>query len=213
MSEDSGINYGARNIKVLKGLEPVQKRPGMYTNTNNPNHIIEEVIDNAADEALGGHSNKIIVTVHTDNSVTVEDNGRGIPTDMHEDAGVSAGEVIFTRLHSGGKFAKDTDGAYNFSGGLHGVGVSVSNALSDLLVVQSMRDGFIKEITFSNGIVIEPLREIKSIPKKQRGTKVTVKANPKYFDSPDVDLLQLEHSLRAKAVLLTGIEVKLIIEK
>jgi len=213
MSEDSGINYGARNIKVLKGLEPVQKRPGMYTNTNNPNHIIEEVIDNAADEALGGHSNKIIVTVHTDKSVTIEDNGRGIPTDMHEEEGVSAVEVIFTRLHSGGKFDKDTDGAYNFSGGLHGVGVSVTNALSDLLIVQSMRDGFVKQITFSNGVVIEPLREIKSIPKKQHGTKVTVKANPKYFDSPDVDLIQLEHALRAKAVLLTGIEVKLIIEK
>lgn len=213
MSEDKEVNYSARNIKVLKGLEPVQKRPGMYTNTNNPNHILEEVIDNAADEALGGYSNKIIVTVNVDKSITVEDNGRGIPTDMHPEEGVSAVEVIFTRLHSGGKFDKADGGAYNFSGGLHGVGVSVTNALSDLLVVESIRDGFIKRIIFSNGAVIEPLSEIKTVAKKLHGTRVTVTPNPKYFDSPEVDMAQLEQALRAKAVLLTGIEVKLIIEK
>lgn len=212
MSEQES-NYGASKIKVLKGLEPVQLRPGMYTNTNNPNHILEEIIDNAADEALAGFSNKIIVTCNADFSITVEDNGRGIPTDMHEGEGVSAVEVIFTRLHSGGKFEKEAGGAYNFAGGLHGVGVSVTNALSNRLVVESMRDGFIKQIVFSNGVVIEPLREIKTIAKKVHGTRVTVTPNPKYFDSPDFDLQQLENALRAKAVLLNGIEVKLIIER
>lgn len=212
MSEKE-VNYGAKNIKVLKGLEPVQLRPGMYTNTENPNHILEEVIDNAADEALAGYSSKIIVTVHSDKTVTVEDDGRGIPTDIHPDEGVSAVEVIFTRLHSGGKFEKDSGGAYNFAGGLHGVGVSVTNALSDRLVVESMRDGFIKQIVFSNGAVIEPLKELKTVAKKLHGTKVTVQPNPKYFDKPEFDLQQLENALRAKAVLLNGIEVKLIIEK
>ena len=212
MSEQE-LNYGASKIKVLKGLEPVQLRPGMYTNTNNPNHILEEVIDNAADEALAGFSNKIIVTCNPDFSITVEDNGRGIPTDMHEGEGISAVEVIFTKLHSGGKFEKESGGAYNFAGGLHGVGVSVTNALSNRLVVESMRDGFIKQIVFSNGEVIEPLREVKTIAKKVHGTRVTVTPNPKYFDSPEFDLQQLEHALRAKAVLLNGIEVKLIIER
>lgn len=212
MSEQES-NYGASKIKVLKGLEPVQLRPGMYTNTNNPNHILEEVIDNAADEALAGFSNKIIVTCNPDFSITVEDNGRGIPTDMHEGEGISAVEVIFTKLHSGGKFEKEAGGAYNFAGGLHGVGVSVTNALSDRLVVESLRDGFIKQIVFSNGEVIEPLREVKTIAKKVHGTRVTVTPNPKYFDSPEFDLQQLENALRAKAVLLNGTEVKLIIER
>lgn len=205
--------YNAKNIKVLKGLEPVQKRPGMYTNTNNPNHILEEVIDNAADEALAKFADAITVTCHLDKTISVEDNGRGIPTDIHPEEGVSAIEVIFTRLHSGGKFEKDTDGAYNFAGGLHGVGVSVTNALSELLTVQSTRDGFIKQLKFSNGIVVEELREIKKVPKKNHGTVITVQPNPKYFDSPDFDLQQLENSLRAKAVLLNGIDIKMIIEK
>lgn len=210
---DDNANYGAKNIKVLKGLEPVQLRPGMYTNTVNPNHILEEVIDNSADEALAGFANKITVTYNLDKTISVEDNGRGIPTDMHPEEGISAVEVIFTKLHSGGKFEKDSGGAYNFAGGLHGVGVSVTNALSDRLVVQSMRDGFIKEIVFSNGQVVEELKEIKQIPKKQHGTKVTVQPNPKYFDNPEFDLQHLENALRAKAVLLNGIEIKLIIEK
>lgn len=213
MSEEKEVNYGAKNIKVLKGLDPVKKRPGMYTDTDKPNHIIEEVIDNASDEALGGYANQITVTVNLDGSITIEDNGRGIPTDMHEEEGVSAVEVIFTRLHSGGKFDKEEDGAYKFSGGLHGVGVSVTNALSDLLIVESIRDGFIKSITFSNGAVIEPLREIKTVPKKYHGTRVTVKPNPQYFDDPNIDLHRLESSLRSKAVLLTGIQVRLIIKK
>jgi len=210
MSEDNK-EYGASKIKVLRGLEPVKLRPGMYTNTTNPNHIIDEVIDNAADEALGGYSNKIIVTYNLDKSITIEDNGRGIPTDIHPEEGISAVEVIFTKLHSGGKFEKESGGAYNFAGGLHGVGVSVTNALSDLLIVESIRDGFVKQITFSNGEVIEPLREVKTVAKKLHGTRVTVKPNPKYFDDPELDMNQLEHALRAKAVLLNGIEVKLII--
>lgn len=212
MSEQE-TNYGAKNIKVLRGLEPVQLRPGMYTNTVNPNHILEEVIDNAADEALAGFAKKIIVTVNVDKTVTVEDDGRGIPTDIHPEEGISAVEVIFTKLHSGGKFEKDSGGAYNFAGGLHGVGVSVTNALSERLTVESMRDGLIKSIVFSNGEVIEQLKEIKTIPKKYHGTKVTVQPNPKYFDNPEFDMQQLENALRAKAVLLNGIEIKLIIEK
>lgn len=212
MSEQE-TNYGAKNIKVLRGLEPVQLRPGMYTNTVNPNHILEEVIDNAADEALAGFAKKIIVTVNLDKTVTVEDDGRGIPTDIHPEEGISAVEVIFTKLHSGGKFEKDSGGAYNFAGGLHGVGVSVTNALSERLTVESMRDGLIKSIVFSNGEVIEQLKEIKTIPKKYHGTKVTVQPNPKYFDNPEFDMQQLENALRAKAVLLNGIEIKLIIEK
>lgn len=212
MSEQE-TNYGAKNIKVLRGLEPVQLRPGMYTNTVNPNHILEEVIDNAADEALAGFAKKIIVTVNVDKTVTVEDDGRGIPTDIHPEEGISAVEVIFTKLHSGGKFEKDSGGAYNFAGGLHGVGVSVTNALSERLTVESMRDGLIKSIVFSNGEVIEQLKEIKTIAKKYHGTKVTVQPNPKYFDNPEFDMQQLENALRAKAVLLNGIEIKLIIEK
>lgn len=213
MSIEKDQNYGAKSIKVLKGLEPVQLRPGMYTNTVSPNHILEEVIDNAADEALGGFANKITVTVNSDKTVTVEDNGRGIPTDMHEEEGISAVEVIFTKLHSGGKFEKESGGAYNFAGGLHGVGVSVTNALSQRLVVESIRDGSIKQIIFSNGEVVEQLKEIKTVPKKNHGTRVTVEPNPKYFDNPEFDLQQLEQALRAKAVLLNGIEIKLIIEK
>lgn len=215
MSENEEVesNYGAKNIKLLKGLEPVQLRPGMYTNTNNPNHIVEEVIDNAADEALAGFADKVTVTFNENGTITVEDNGRGIPTDMHEE-GISAVEVIFTKLHSGGKFEKNSgNGAYNFAGGLHGVGVSVTNALSDRLVVESIRDGFIKQIVFSNGEVVEPLKEIKTVPKKQHGTRVTIQPNPKYFDSPDFDLNHLEQALRAKAVLLNGIEIKFIIKK
>lgn len=212
MSEQE-TNYGAKNIKVLRGLEPVQLRPGMYTNTVNPNHILEEVIDNAADEALAGFAKKIIVTVNVDKTVTVEDDGRGIPTDIHPEEGISAVEVIFTKLHSGGKFEKDSGGAYNFAGGLHGVGVSVTNALSERLTVESMRDGLIKSIVFSNGEVFEQLKEIKTIAKKYHGTKVTVQPNPKYFDNPEFDMQQLENALRAKAVLLNGIEIKLIIEK
>lgn len=206
-------SYSANDIRVLKGLEPVQLRPGMYTDPINPNHIIEEVIDNSADEALAGYADRITVTYHLDKRVSIEDNGRGIPTDMHKEEGVSAVEVIFTTLHSGGKFDKDSGGAYDFAGGLHGVGVSVTNALSELLIVQSTRDGSVKEITFSNGLVIEQLKEIKQVPKKNHGTKVTVQPNPKYFDSPDIDMQLLENALRNKAVLLNGIAIQFIIEK
>ncbi len=206
-------NYSGKDIKVLEGLEPVKLRPGMYTNTENPNHILDEVIDNATDEALGGYSNRIHVTVFKDGKASVEDNGRGIPTDMHSEQKRPTVEVIFTMLHAGGKFNKTDGGAYSFSGGLHGVGVSVTNALSDLLSVEVKRDGKHEMVEFSNGELITPLKKIKSIPKKESGTKVTVLPNPVYFDEPKFDLKILENRLRSRAVLLPGVEVKLMIEQ
>lgn len=206
-------NYSGKDIKVLEGLEPVKLRPGMYTNTENPNHILDEVIDNATDEALGGYSDKIHVTVFKDGKASVEDNGRGIPTDMHSEQKRPTVEVIFTMLHAGGKFNKTDGGAYSFSGGLHGVGVSVTNALSELLSVEVKRDGKHEMVEFSNGELITPLKKIKNIPKKERGTKVTVLPNPVYFDEPKFDLKILENRLRSRAVLLPGVEVKLMIEQ
>ena len=137
--------YSEASIKVLKGLEPVKQRPGMYTRTENPLHIIQEVIDNASDEALGGHGRQITVTLHADHSVSVEDDGRGIPFGLHPEEGVPVVEIVFTRLHAGGKFDKAAGGAYTFSGGLHGVGVSVTNALSSRLDVTVWRDGKVAE--------------------------------------------------------------------
>jgi topoisomerase-4 subunit B len=145
------------DIRVLKGLEPVKQRPGMYTRTDNPLHIIQEVIDNAADEALAGFGKRIAVTQHTDGSVSVEDDGRGIPFGLHPEEGVSVVEIVFTRLHAGGKFDKGSGGAYSFSGGLHGVGVSVTNALSTRLQVTVSRDKQVATLAFSGGDVIEPV--------------------------------------------------------
>ena len=149
--------YGEGSIRVLKGLEPVKQRPGMYTRTDNPLHIIQEVIDNAADEALAGFGKRIAVTQHTDGSVSVEDDGRGIPFGLHPEEGVSVVEIVFTRLHAGGKFDKGSGGAYSFSGGLHGVGVSVTNALSTRLQVTVSRDKQVATLAFSGGDVIEPV--------------------------------------------------------
>ncbi|MFM2112069.1 MAG: hypothetical protein RLZZ271_729, partial [Pseudomonadota bacterium] len=150
-------SYSEGSIRVLKGLEPVKQRPGMYTRTDNPLHIIQEVLDNAADEALAGYGKKIKVTLHTDGSVSVEDDGRGIPFGLHPEEKAPVVELVFTRLHAGGKFDKGKGGAYSFSGGLHGVGVSVTNALAKRLEVATHREGQVARLAFSGGDVIEPL--------------------------------------------------------
>jgi topoisomerase-4 subunit B len=205
--------YNADSITVLKGLEPVKQRPGMYTRTEHPLHIIQEVIDNAADEAMAGFCKKIGVTLHLDGSVSVSDDGRGIPVEIHPVEGVSTVEVVFTRLHAGGKFNKtDDDSAYRFSGGLHGVGVSVTNALSHRLEVEVVRDGSRHRLVFSGGDVIEPLVRIGDAPKKASGTTVRAWPNAKYFDAADLPRGELERLLRSKAVLMPGLEVSLAIE-
>jgi topoisomerase IV subunit B len=206
--------YSEASIKVLKGLEPVKQRPGMYTRTENPLHIIQEVIDNASDEALGGFGKQIIVTLHTDNSVSVEDDGRGIPFGMHPEEGVPVVEIVFTRLHAGGKFDKAAGGAYTFSGGLHGVGVSVTNALATRLEVTVWRDNKAAQLAFANGDVVETLttRGLERGEKKN-GTRVRAWPNPKYFDTANLPLGELQRLLRSKAVLLPGVEVALVIEK
>ncbi|MBB5403331.1 DNA topoisomerase IV subunit B [Paraburkholderia youngii] len=206
--------YSEASIKVLKGLEPVKQRPGMYTRTENPLHIIQEVIDNASDEALGGYGRQITVTLHADHSVSVDDDGRGIPFGLHPDEGVPVVEIVFTRLHAGGKFDKAAGGAYTFSGGLHGVGVSVTNALSTRLDVTVWRDGKVAELSFAHGDVAKPL-QVRAATKadKKSGTRVTAWADPKYFDSPNLPLGELQRLLRSKAVLLPGVEVTLVNEK
>lgn len=206
--------YSEASIKVLKGLEPVKQRPGMYTRTENPLHIIQEVIDNASDEALGGYGKQITVTLHADQSVSVEDDGRGIPFGMHLEEGVPVVEIVFTRLHAGGKFDKAAGGAYTFSGGLHGVGVSVTNALATRLDVTVWRDGKIAELGFADGDVVKPLStQGAGRGEKKSGTRVQVWPNPKYFDSPNLPLGELQRLLRSKAVLLPGVEVVLVNEK
>lgn len=202
-------DYSESSIKVLKGLDPVKQRPGMYTLTDNPLHIIQEVIDNASDEVLAGFGTKIILTQHSDGSISVEDDGRGIPVGIHPEEKCSVVEVVFTRLHAGGKFNKTNGGAYSFSGGLHGVGVSVTNALSSRLEVTVWRDGLESKITFADGYVIEKLSSTKSPRlKKETGTRVRCWPNPKYFDSPRIPVDALVRLLRSKAVLLPGCEVQ-----
>ena len=206
--------YEESSIRVLKGLQPVKERPGMYTRTVDPTHIIHEVIDNAADEALGGHASRIDVRVHADHSVSVEDDGRGIPVGLHPEEKVPTIELVFTRLHAGGKFDKTAgQAAYAFSGGLHGVGVSVTNALSKRLEVEVKRDGKVYRIVFAGGEVVEPLKVIGSAGARTSGTLVRAYPDPKYFDSPSVSLPELERSLRAKAVLLPNVKVSLIVDK
>ncbi len=205
--------YTADSITVLKGLEPVKQRPGMYTRTEHPLHVIQEVIDNAADEAMAGYCRKIGVTLHLDGSVSVADDGRGIPVEIHPVEGVSTVEVVFTRLHAGGKFNKtDEDSAYRFSGGLHGVGVSVTNALSQRLEVEVVRDGGRHRLVFSGGDVIEALTRVGDAPKKASGTTVRAWPDARYFDAPDLPRGELERLLRSKAVLMPGLEVSLAIE-
>ena len=207
-------DYSESSIRVLKGLEPVKQRPGMYTRTENPLHIIQEVIDNASDEALGGHAKQIMVTQNVDGSISVEDDGRGIPVGMHPEEKVPTVEIVFTRLHAGGKFDKGSGGAYAFSGGLHGVGVSVTNALSTRLEITVWREGGMHQMAFADGDVIEKL---KTRPigreEKKSGTRVTAWPNPKYFDSPVIAIADLQRLLRSKAVLLPGVKVTLTIAK
>ncbi len=201
-------NYNSSKIRVLKGLEPVKLRPGMYTWTEDPNHIVYEVIDNAQDEALAGYANKITVKVENAEIVTISDNGRGIPVDpMPEQGGRAAAEVIFTELHSGGKFDKESGGAYSFSGGLHGVGVSVTNALSTELTAVIKRGGKVHQIKFADGDLIEELKEVGKVAKKDTGTTIISKPNPKYFDSPKINIEKLKNYLRVKSALLQGVEV------
>ncbi|MEO6320069.1 MAG: ATP-binding protein, partial [Polaromonas sp.] len=206
--------YSEGSIRVLKGLEPVKQRPGMYTRTDNPLHIIQEVLDNSADEALAGHGKKIKVTLHIDGSVTIEDDGRGIPFGMHLEEKAPVVELVFTRLHAGGKFDKGKGGAYSFSGGLHGVGVSVTNALSTRLEVTSYREGQVASLAFSGGDVIEPLvlRKNESGDRKS-GTTVRAWPDAKYFESSALPMAELTHLLRSKAVLMPGVTVTLTIEK
>ena len=210
----SSTGYSERSIKVLKGLEPVKQRPGMYTRTDNPMHVIQEVIDNAADEALAGFGKKIKVTLHTDGSVSVEDDGRGIPFGLHPEEKAPVVELVFTRLHAGGKFDKGSGGAYSFSGGLHGVGVSVTNALSKRLEVSSHREGKVARIVFSGGDVVEAmtLRPLDAGERKQ-GTTVRAWPDAKYFESPALPANEMVHLLRSKAVLMPGVTVTLIDEK
>ncbi|MDQ7969124.1 MAG: DNA topoisomerase IV subunit B [Oxalicibacterium faecigallinarum] len=212
-TKKSPADYSESSIRVLKGLEPVKQRPGMYTRTENPLHIIQEVIDNASDEALGGYGKNIQVTLNADGSVSVEDDGRGIPVGLHPDEGVPTVEIVFTRLHAGGKFDKGSGGAYAFSGGLHGVGVSVTNALAKRLEITVWRkDGNngVHHLAFAAGDVIEPLT---SRPyqrdEKRNGTRVTVWPDGKYFDSAAIPLGELQRLLRSKAVLLPGVKVTL----
>ncbi|CAG9178488.1 DNA topoisomerase IV subunit B [Cupriavidus respiraculi] len=206
--------YSESSIRVLKGLEPVKQRPGMYTRTDNPLHIVQEVIDNASDEALGGFGSEIMVTLHRDGSVSVEDDGRGIPVGIHPEEKVPVVEIVFTRLHAGGKFDKGKGGAYAFSGGLHGVGVSVTNALSTRLDVSVWRDGNHSTLTFSGGEVTAPLTSRKlERGEKKNGTRVQVWPDAKYFDSAAIPMAELQRLLRSKAVLLPGVKVTLLVEK
>ncbi len=208
-------DYSEASIRVLKGLEPVKQRPGMYTRTENPLHIIQEVIDNASDEALGGYCKNIVVTINTDGSVSVEDDGRGIPVGLHPEEKVPTVEIVFTRLHAGGKFDKGSGGAYAFSGGLHGVGVSVTNALSSKLEIsvwrKDERGNGVHQMTFSGGDVISPLQSRPAArDDKKSGTRVTVWPDAKYFDSSVIPMSELQRLLRSKAVLLPGVKVTFI---
>ncbi len=198
--------YNAADIEVLSGLDPVKRRPGMYTDTSRPNHLAQEVIDNSVDEALAGHAKTIDVIVHADGSVEVSDDGRGMPVDIHPEEGIPGVELILTRLHAGGKFSNRN---YQFSGGLHGVGVSVVNALSQRVEVTIRRDGQVHRMNFKDGDRASNLSVTGTVPKKQTGTTVRFWPDPKYFDSPKISLPRLKHVLRAKAVLCAGLTVRL----
>lgn len=200
-------NYSAQEITVLKDLEPVQIRPGMYTDTTRPNHLAQEVIDNSVDEALAGFATKVEVILHADQSLEVIDNGRGMPVDIHPTEGVSGVEVILTKLHAGGKFSNKN---YEFAGGLHGVGISVVNALSERVDIQVKRNAEVYKIAFENGTKVEELEVIGTCGRRTTGTTVHFKPNPKYFDSKNFSVSRLRHLLRAKAVLCSGLEIKFV---
>jgi len=201
--------YNASDIEVLSGLDPVKRRPGMYTDTSRPNHLAQEVIDNSVDEALAGHAKTIDVTVFNDGSVEVTDDGRGMPVDIHPEEKVPGVELILTRLHAGGKFSNKN---YAFSGGLHGVGVSVVNALSTRVDVTIRREGQEFRMSFANGDRASELDVIGSVPRKKTGTTLRFWPDPKYFDTPKILVSRLKHLLRAKAVLCAGLTVRLLDE-
>jgi topoisomerase-4 subunit B len=198
--------YNAADIEVLEGLEPVKRRPGMYTDTTRPNHLVQEVVDNSVDEALAGHAKQVDVRVFEDGSVEVSDDGRGMPVDIHPEHGVPGVQLIMCRLHAGGKFSNKN---YNFSGGLHGVGVSVVNALSRRVDVAIRRDGQEYAIAFEHGDPAAPLSVVGTVGKRNTGTRVRFWPDPKYFDTPKLSMAKLRHVLRAKAVLCPGLAMTL----
>ncbi|MGD8591209.1 MAG: DNA topoisomerase IV subunit B [Gammaproteobacteria bacterium] len=202
--------YDAASIEVLTGLEPVRKRPGMYTQTDRPNHLAQEVIDNSVDEAIAGHASRVDVILHKDGSLSVSDDGRGMPVDIHPEEGISGVELILTRLHAGGKFSNKN---YQFSGGLHGVGVSVVNALSKQLEVWIKRNGKEYNMSFGGGDKKSELEEVGTVGKRNTGTTIRFWPDPKYFDSPKFSVPRLKHVLRAKAVLCSGLIVTFLDEK
>ena len=202
--------YDAKAIEVLSGLDPVKKRPGMYTDTSNPNHLIQEVLDNSVDEALSGHCSNIKISLLKDGNIKVSDNGRGMPVDIHPEHKVTGVELILCKLHAGAKFSGDD---YNFSGGLHGVGVSVVNALSEALEVKVKRDSQEFQIDFSNGDKVSELKKIGDVGIRNTGTSITFKPNPEYFEDINVQVKTLKHLLKAKAVLCPGLTIEFINEK
>jgi topoisomerase-4 subunit B len=202
--------YNAAAIEVLSGLEPVRKRPGMYTDTTRPNHLVQEVVDNSVDEAMAGFAKVIDVVIYKDGSVLVKDDGRGMPVDMHPEQGMTGVEVILTQLHAGGKFSNQN---YQFSGGLHGVGVSVVNALSAQLEIEVKRNGKIYSMNFADGEKQTELTEIGTVGKNNTGTSVRFLPNEKYFDSPKISVTKLKQVLRAKAVLCPRLKITLTIDQ
>jgi len=202
--------YDSKAIEVLSGLDPVRKRPGMYTDTSCPNHLIQEVLDNSVDEAIAGHCSNIKVKIHKDGKIQVADDGRGMPVDIHPEHKVSGVELILCKLHAGAKFSGEE---YNFSGGLHGVGVSVVNALSETLKVNIKRDSKEYEMHFNNGDKKKELKEIGDVGARNSGTTITFKPNQKYFESEEIKLKELKHVLKAKAVLCPGLTVDFHHEK
>ncbi|MFU8797409.1 MAG: DNA topoisomerase IV subunit B [Gammaproteobacteria bacterium] len=204
---NASTTYTAEAIEVLSGLDPVRKRPGMYTDTSRPNHLAQEVIDNSVDEALAGFATQIDVILHTDNSLEVADNGRGMPVDIHPEEKVSGVELILTRLHAGGKFSNKN---YQFSGGLHGVGVSVVNALSRDLTVTVKRGGSLYQMSYAGGDKVSELKIIGEAPKRETGTTLRFWPDDSYFDNPIFSVSRLKHVLRAKAVLCSGLHVSFI---
>ena len=199
--------YNAQSLEVLEGLEPVRRRPGMYTDTTRPNHLAQEVIDNSVDEALAGYAKTIKVQLHEDGSLSVEDDGRGMPTDIHPEFNQSGIEIILTRLHAGGKFSTSN---YQVSGGLHGVGISVVNALSTRVEVTVWRDGTQFDMVLENGAPVTPLTESVSSNKRKRGSRVRFWADSSFFDTPKFNIKQLKHNLKAKAVLAAGLIIEFV---
>ena len=203
-------NYDSESIEVLSGLDPVRKRPGMYTDTSSPNHLIQEVLDNSIDEALAGHCSKIKVTLHKEHVISVVDDGRGMPVDIHPQHKVSGVELIMCKLHAGAKFSGED---YNFSGGLHGVGVSVVNALSSKLSVEIKRDGHRFEISFKGGEKISDLKKVGDIGPRNTGTAISFTPDSQYFETTNIDKSNLKHLLKAKAVLCPGLTIEYFDEK